>query len=59
MLGAFGLATREVPPHVVSAGIPAKVLKEKDRNKQDSGARPHPSEGDPARAKDNLEDCNC
>jgi acetyltransferase-like isoleucine patch superfamily enzyme len=59
MLGAFGLATREVPPHVVSAGIPAKVLKEKDRNKQDSGARPHPSEGDPAKAKDNLEDCNC
>jgi acetyltransferase-like isoleucine patch superfamily enzyme len=44
MLGAFGLATRAVPPHVVSAGIPAKIIKKKDPSKRDPAATPHPGE---------------
>jgi acetyltransferase-like isoleucine patch superfamily enzyme len=44
MLGAFGLATKSVPPHVVSVGIPAKVVREKDLNKRRANAKPQPSE---------------
>lgn len=44
MLGAFGLATRAVPPDVVSAGIPAKVIKKKDPKKRDAASVPHPGE---------------
>jgi acetyltransferase-like isoleucine patch superfamily enzyme len=31
MLGAMGVATKDVTPHVVSVGIPAKVVRVKDR----------------------------
>lgn len=31
MLGSMGVATRDVPPHVVSVGIPASVVRVKDR----------------------------
>ncbi len=46
MLGAMGLATKEVPANTISAGIPAKQLKTKDEAKQfedrsDVEAPPH------------------
>jgi serine acetyltransferase len=34
MLGAMGLATKEVAANTISAGIPAKQLKTKDEAKQ-------------------------
>jgi acetyltransferase-like isoleucine patch superfamily enzyme len=58
MLGAFGLATREVPPDVVSVGIPAKVIKQKDPSKRNANAKPHPSEG-AAKPKEDVDDCAC
>jgi len=62
MLGAFGLATREVPANTVSAGIPAKPIKEKDQSKRPQNAKPQPTEdasdsGD--KPKDKTDDCNC
>jgi len=59
MLGAFGLATREVPQDVVSVGIPAKVIKQKDPGKKQAGAKPQPQEQADGKAKENLDDCNC
>ena len=70
MLGAFGLATHEVPAHQVSAGIPAKPIKEKDQSKRQQDAKPQPTEEPvekPAQdgqqqqdgPKDNIDDCNC
>jgi len=38
------LATRAVPPNVVSAGIPAKVIKKKDPTKRDVASVPHPED---------------
>jgi acetyltransferase-like isoleucine patch superfamily enzyme len=66
MLGAFGLATREVPANTVSAGIPAKPIKEKDQSKRPKNAKPQPTEnaGDDVQSgagkpTDNVDDCNC
>ena len=36
MLGAMGLATKDVPPHTVSAGIPARPILQKRKLVQDS-----------------------
>jgi acetyltransferase-like isoleucine patch superfamily enzyme len=44
MLGSFGLATRAVPPNVVSAGIPAHIIKKKDPSKRDAASVPHPED---------------
>ncbi|MHB8301355.1 MAG: acyltransferase [Acidobacteriaceae bacterium] len=38
MLGAMGLATRDVPPHTVSVGIPARPIKRKRKPTIDSAS---------------------
>jgi acetyltransferase-like isoleucine patch superfamily enzyme len=50
MLGAMGIATRNVAPHVVSVGIPAKAVRLKERGQQStaSSAADFPATKSPA-----------
>ncbi len=68
VLGAYGLATHPVPDFTISGGIPARHIKEKDRNRIKPGAKPQPNADRPgeqeqaqssARPKDNVDDYGC
>jgi acetyltransferase-like isoleucine patch superfamily enzyme len=58
MLGSFGLATKPVPPHTVSGGIPAKPIREKDPSKRRPDAKPQPVE-DSGEDADQPDPGNC